>query len=50
MKQPEDHIICPRCQRPYSFIRARFTTNKGENMCINCGQKELEKNVKKDDT
>lgn len=36
-KQPRDHVYCPRCDRPYGYIRFRYTNSKGENMCGNCG-------------
>lgn len=39
----DENIECPKCQRPYSFIRARVTMqNPVRNRCLECGAKEQE--------
>lgn len=40
MRRDKEHEYCPRCNRPYSFIRFRYTNNKSENMCAECGSIE----------
>lgn len=37
MKNEEPLDTCPRCDRPYSFIRAKVTGN-GESWCLDCGE------------
>ena len=38
-KEPRDHKICPKCEKPYGFINCRVTAD-GKNFCLTCGEKE----------
>lgn len=42
-----DLIICPYCEKPYSFIRCRVTQN-GKHWCLSCPQKKLDEDTVKD--
>jgi len=35
VKIPEDWVVCPACDRHYSFIRCRVTSG-GKNRCLRC--------------
>lgn len=40
-KEPLEHKVCPVCNRPYSFIRARVTLQDPKReICISCGKDE----------
>lgn len=40
-QEPLEHKVCPMCNRPYSFIRARVTLqNPKREICLECGRIE----------
>lgn len=40
MKVDEYLVICPKCSRPYGFIRCRVTFPGGKNLCLGCAVEE----------